>query len=302
MCGHCGSYKYKNTWTDELFSEVLRRFIKSVYLISNELEKIDINAECKEIKDGMKCKIYISGFIGEKEITEEHEIQVHLKKTVCDVCSKKFGGYHEAIIQIRSDRAFIKDELKNMTLSVENLVENLQAKGNRTLFIADIDMEHGGLDFFISDKQAAQVITKKLQEKYNGTIKQSSKNIGMRDGKQIYRNTYLLRLPSYKKGDFIKLEKNLYKILSTRGNKVKILDISTWEEKIIEPKKLQKTETIDRKDNIKEMIVVDQNKDEVQIMDEKTYEIKTIKKPRPFNFVKEKIKTINLDDKTFLIP
>ena len=42
-----------------------------------------------------------------------------------------------------------------------------------------------------------------VQEQFGGEIKHSSKNVGMREGKQIYRMTYLLRLPAFKKGDFI---------------------------------------------------------------------------------------------------
>ena len=301
VCSHCSSYKYKSNWTSDLFGEVMRRVIKNKFQINRELKKIDINTECKEIKDGMMCKVYISGFIDGVEITDEHELFVHLRKTVCDVCSKKFGGYHEAIIQIRTDkRKITKNEIENIEKDVENLVEHLRAKGNRGLFITDIGEEHGRLDFYISDKQRAFIIVKKIQELYGGTIKQSSKNMGMKDSRQVYRMTYLLRLSSYKKDDFIKHDNSFYHVLSTQGNKVKIKNLSNWEITTLDVKTIQKAKILGGKELVKEMILVSEKKDEVQVMDPRTYEIKIIRKPKPVSFDSEKIKTVKFDNSFFL--
>ena len=44
------------------------------------------------------------------KITEEHNTIVRMKKDVCDVCSKRFGGYHEAIVQVRTDKRNLTEE------------------------------------------------------------------------------------------------------------------------------------------------------------------------------------------------
>jgi len=300
-CSHCSSYKYKSNWTSEIFSEVITRIIKSKFQISKELQKIDINTECKEITDGMDCKVYITGFLDNVEITEEHNLIVHLKKTVCDVCSKKFGGYHEATIQIRTDkRKLSKDEIENIKNDVINLVEHLRAKGNRGLFITDIGEEHGGLDFYLSDKQTGLIIVKKIQDQYGGTIKQSSKNIGMKDSKQVYRMTYLLRLSSFQKNDFIRFNNNIFHILSSKGKNVKLKNLKTWEETTVDEKSIEKAKILGGSELIKEMILVSQKKDEVQLMDPVTYEIKIIRKPKSITFDAEKIQTIKIDNNIFL--
>ena len=303
ICPHCGSFKYKNTWLSEHFGDVLRKAVKSNFQISKELDKVDINSECREVKNGMSCKIYISGLIDSEKINEEHEILVRLVRTVCDVCSKRFGGYHEAIVQIRADhRKLTNNELKNIGTSIECLIEDLQAKGNRALFITDIAEEHGGLDFYISEKGAGLVIAKKIQEQYGGEIKQSSKNIGMKDGKQIYRMTYLIRLPSYEKGIFLKYNNSFYQIISFHGNKVKMIDLSKWDEITVDVKSIQKASTFGKEDLIEEMILISQKEDEVQVMDQKNYEIKVIRKPKPVTFNSKNVKIVKLDDRLFLIP
>jgi nonsense-mediated mRNA decay protein 3 len=303
ICPHCGSNKFKNTWYSEHIGDFLRKVIKSNFKISKELENLDINTECSDTKDGLKCKVTISGLIDDRDILEEHDILFRFERTVCDVCSKRFGGYHEAIVQIRADSRKLKiDELKNIETSIKGLIEDLQAKGNRALFITDIAEEHGGLDFFLSEKSAGLVVAKKIQEQYGGEIKQSSKNIGMKDGKQIYRMTYLIRLPSYEKGIFLKYNNSYYQIITFHGNMVKLIDLSNWNELTFDVKSIQKASNLGKEDLTKEMILVSQNNDEVQVMDQKNYEIKVIKKPKPISFESKTIRIVKLEDKFFLIP
>jgi nonsense-mediated mRNA decay protein 3 len=301
ICSHCDSFKVKNTWTSDLFSDVIRRLVINTFQISNDLKKIVIETECIEKKQGMECRVVISGVLDDKEITEEHNLLVRLKKTVCDVCSKKFGGYHEAVIQIRADKRILsEDELYNIRQSVERLVENMQAKGNRSLFITDIEMEHGGLDFYLSEKGASLAIAKKIQERYGGLIKQSSKNIGMNDSKQVYRMTFLLRMPSYRRGDFISYDKSFFYISSIAGNKVHLYDLSSCDEKVLDGKELQKASIFGREDLIKEMILVSQTDQDVQVMDPKAYKIHIIIKPMSVSYKSEKINVVIIEDKLFL--
>jgi nonsense-mediated mRNA decay protein 3 len=302
-CPHCDSFKFKNTWISEHFGDILRRAIKNNFEISKELDKVDINTECTERKEGMNCKIFISGLIENEEIMEEHEILVRFDRTVCDVCSKRFGGYHEAIVQIRADNRKLKNkELIDISTTIESLIEDLQAEGNRALFITDIAKEHGGLDYFISEKGAGLLIAKKIQEKYGGEIKQSSKNIGMKDSKQMYRMTYLIRIPSYEKGFFLRIDNSFFQIISFHGNKVKLFDLSKWNETTFDVKSIQKSSILGGEELIKEMILISQTDDEVQVMDQKNYKINIVKKPKEVSFDSKTVKTVKLNDRLFLIP
>jgi len=303
ICAHCSSYKYKNTWTSELFGDVIKRVVKNNFQISRELRDVDIVTECKEVKEGMSCKVNISGFLDDVEINEEHDLFVRLDKTVCDVCSKRFGGYHEAIVQIRAENRDLKeDELEQIDLFIKNLVEDLRAKGNRALFITDIGEEHGGLDFYLSEKNAGIVIAKAIKDNYGGTIKQSSKNIGMRDSKQLYRITYLVRLLGFVKGDFLKIDNFYFSVISVHGNKVKMINLENWEESTNDLKTIHKVKKVGGQELIKEMIFVSQTKDEIQVMDSKSYEITVIRKPKPLNYESKTVKVVRVDERIFLMP
>jgi nonsense-mediated mRNA decay protein 3 len=277
--------------------------IRKNFQIGKELEKVDITTECKGKKENLECKVIISGFLDDNEIVEEHNIIVRVRNNVCDVCSKQFGGYYEATIQIRpGKKKLTKDELDDIRSNVESLVEGLRAKGNRGLFITDVGEEHGGLDFYLSDRGTAYSIAKQIQEQYGGEIKQSAKNVGMEDSKQIYRMTYLVRLPSLQKGDIISFDNDFFFISSVRGNKIRLINLSNWEELVVDSKVLQNTNSLGGKELIKEMIFVSQSKSEVQLMDSETYKTIDIQKPKPTSYNTEKIKVIKVEDQIFLMP
>ena len=303
VCVHCNSYKYKATWSSDLFDDAIQRAIKNEFQINNELDNVKINTECKDAMDGKSCKVLISGFLDDVEIAEEHSVHVRLKRSVCDVCSRRQGGYYEAIVQVRStNRSLTKKELDDIANTVECFVEDMQSKGNRGLFITDMGEERGGLDFYISEKGAGFNIAKKIQEKYGGEIKKSSKDAGMKDSRQIHRMTFLIRLPSYKKNDFLFFKNSYYMINSIHGNKIRLTNLFNWEELKLDNKDLEKVEVVGGKELVKDMIFVSQSKDEIQLMEQKKYEIKYVRKPKPFEFKTDKIKTVCIDDKIFLLP
>jgi len=301
-CPKCSSYKFKSTWINKSFLDALNRHIKDSFQISKELTKVNIETECDEKGKNVPCKVIITGFLEEQEITEQHFITVRLRETICDICSKQYGGYYEAILQVRAEnRKPTKRELRDIKTIVVNSVENFRAKGNRGLFITEIGEEQKGIDFYLSERGSAYTIAKKIQEKYGGEIKQSSKDFGVKDGRQVYRMTYLVRLPGYKEGDFISHDNSYFLISSISSNKVHILDLSSWTEKVIDGNELQKAHIHGGKELVKEVILVSQSQKEVQVMDSKTYQTFEIKKPKPCSIEAKTVPVVQIKDKLFLL-
>ncbi len=219
------------------------------------------------------------------------------------MCSREAGGYYEAIVQIRADKRILsKTELTIIRSAVESLVGQLQESGKRGLFITDIDEKREGLDFFMSEKGTALSIAKKIQEQYGGEFKQSASDVGMKDSRQVYRMTYLIRIPSYQIGDFFSYRKSLYTISSIHGTKVKAIDLSTWEDIVIDGKELKQTKILGGKDLVKEMIVVSQSKTDIQVMDTTKYETVELRKPKGMKIDTPMVKTVRLNDRLFLVP
>ena len=301
-CPTCSSYKYKSTWLGESFDDVLKRFIHESFQISHDLKNVKIETDCVEKGKKLRCRVVVSGFLDDYTISEEHLLEVRVKQNTCDICSKQYGGYYEAILQIRSEGKPRKPEFATIRQEVEHFVETQRAKGNRGLFITDAAVEHGGFDFYLSEKGAAFALAKKIQERYGGTIKQSSKNIGMKDGRQVYRMTYLIRLPLYRKGDVFAYKKHFYLIASVKGTVVHGVELRSWNERVFDSKSLQKVTIVGGDDLVREMIVVSQTKDFVQVMDPETYTTVDLKKPKPVSFASKTVKIVELEDTLFVLP
>jgi nonsense-mediated mRNA decay protein 3 len=303
VCPRCSSYKHKNTWVQEDFDEILKRYIKDVFSISSELKNVTIQTQCKEQDRILRCTVTFSGFLEDQQITEQHPLTVRIRRNTCDVCSRESGGYFEAIIQIRAEkRTFPKEELTILRTTVESQVEQLQKSGKRGLFITDYDENRQGLDFFVSEKTTAFSIAKKIQEQFGGEFKQSTSDAGMKDSKQVYRMTYLVRIPAYRKGDFFSFDASYFLISSLHENKVRALELSRWTEKVIEGKNIQPSKIFGGKELIREMIVVSQSKKELQVMDPKTYSTVEIQKPKLVTIESPMVNTVKLDGCLFLVP
>jgi len=303
ICPRCSSYKQKNTWIQEDFDDILRRHIKDTYSISPELRNVTIQTNCKEQDRILQCTVSFSGMIEDVPITEQHPLTVRIRRNTCDVCSRESGGYYEAILQIRAEkRTFSNEELKTLRTAVESLVEQLQRNGKRGLFITDSDETRQGLDFFISEKTTAFSIAKKIQEQFGGEFKQSASDAGMKDSKQVYRMTYLVRIPAYRKGDFFSFDGSYFMIDSLHENKVRARDLSSWTEKVVEGKDIQPSKIFGGSELIREMILVSQSKKEAQVMNPKTYTTVEVQKPKSMTITSETVKTVKLDGYLFLLP
>jgi nonsense-mediated mRNA decay protein 3 len=216
-------------------------------------------------------------------------------------CKEK--NYFEAILQIRADkRKLTKKELTTLMNIVETLVNNIAKKGDRDAFITDTGKIHGGLDFYLSKNEVAHIISKNLHERFGGELKTSPKLVGRKDGRDMYRMTYLVRLPVYRKGDFVSISSSFYIVSSISRSRINLINLSTWKTVTYSNKSLEDVTVHGGEELITDVVLVSQSKCEVQVMDQKTYNTVEISKPISVSFDSKTVKIVKLDDKLFLIP
>lgn len=303
-CANCDSFKFKNKWEAISLNEIIGKVIHNNIKISDELKKTNIEFKFLNDKNPYKkqLEITITGFFYNLKAVENLSLQINIKRENCDTCSKKFGGYHEAIIQIRADKRNLKtNETEGIYDLVTDYIKFLNDKGNQTVFITDFEIKKNGLTFFLSDNSTAFSIVKKIKEEYAGDIKKSSKNIGMKNGKQIYRMTYLLRLYPFTEKDILSYDGVFFIINKFLNNKVYLIDLLKWEKNIFEAKDLSNYIIKKYEDYAKTMLLISQTDDEVQIMDKDNYSIYNLKKPKKIIF-DEEVKIIKIEDNIFLNP
>ena len=277
-CKNCGAYRIGNEWKHGNLEKLLEKYIENI--IKKEIEcKFYINFDKRKIK----C---VGNFEG-KEIIEEGEFKIEIKKGLCDKCSLIKGGYFEAILQIRK-----KNLDKKMEEQIEEIINKKIEEANS--FILKKERKQEGIDYYIGSKKVAHAIAKEIKNYFKGEPKSSSSLVGMKNGMEIYRDTYLVRIPEYEIGSFIKLGNGIYKIIGI-GKKLEIVSLG-GERKYIYKNELKKAKLLELKE--REAIILHEEKNGIYIMDPLTYKTYFVKKPKK---LKNKIKIIEYEGKIYVI-
>ncbi|MCK4634425.1 MAG: hypothetical protein KAT37_00970 [Candidatus Aenigmarchaeota archaeon] len=150
------------------------------------MKNIKTNGKIKDIKITERndiVKIEVSGLMeGKIEKKEILETKIMIKKRLCEVCGKVRGGYYEAVLQIRSgDKKKIENSL--------NILKNIISKKG---VITKIEQNKNGVDIYFTPKKILKYVLKSLPK--TKEIKRSYTLVTKKDGRDLYRNTVLVRL------------------------------------------------------------------------------------------------------------
>ncbi|MEM0492569.1 MAG: NMD3-related protein [Candidatus Thermoplasmatota archaeon] len=303
MCPKCGMYKYRNTYLSESFDVYLNRVIKDVFMVSSEMRNVDFSVSYDRKDNTIVSDVVICGELEDVKVREQHQLTVRIKRETCVNCSRRYGGYYEAILQVRGDkRDSLGEDMKEIRKMVEDTVDDIRSRGGHGLFITEVVEIHGGLDFYISDKGSALMLAKRIYTLYGGEMKHSAKDAGMEDSRHVYRMTYLIRLSPYRRGDVIEFNGRFYYLSSVHESTVHLVDLLTWSRVSFNLRDLKKARIIGEEGMIEEMMLISQTSRDVQLMDQKTYRVINVDKPEGIMFKKGFIKVIKVDDKVLLIP
>ncbi|OGI12212.1 hypothetical protein A3K64_02675 [Candidatus Micrarchaeota archaeon RBG_16_36_9] len=175
LCARCNQTKERFKWTENDTEKILRDRIN--VLGKNVGIRIEIDEE--------DAKVHAKGLLeGSKNPKEEvHEVKLKIRKTTCPTCSRKAGKYYESTVQIRG----------NLTNEDMDAVDDVVLERGGFYRIKEV---RGGYDLFVSDKSLAKKIAEVFKNRHKVEIKKSFKLLTRRDGKDINRDTILLRIES----------------------------------------------------------------------------------------------------------
>ncbi len=278
VCRNCGALKLNKKWEKEM---PIENFLKKY--VRKGVENIQINFMPE--KGEALFKASLNGV----PIEERKKIEIRLKNSICDICSKIKGGYFEAIVQVRGEKHLTRKEIG----MVDDIVyKKLEGK---EIFVTKREEKHGGIDYYMVDKHFAADIAKILKEVFQAEMNVSSSLVGKKDGKEVYRLTYGIRMPAYSKGSYVEIEGRVYKIKDIR-KKIHLYDLITGENIYIYRKAMNKAKIVNVEE--KEAVVLSAKEKEVEIMDPETF--KTISILTPFRIKKGTVKVIKWKGRTYV--
>ncbi len=278
ICGSCGSVLRGKTWErapagDALIDQVLaantyaREGVGVVGLTWSRGRGDD-----RAFQVEVRAELEVAG----TRFVRTYPVRVKVKPSICDVCSRKSGSYYEAILQVRAfDGALAEEHKSSIRSSVEREVER-QAGKEREVFLTKVEEVHGGLDFYLSSTSAGQRIAAGLRDELSATLTRSGKIAGARDGAELQRTTFSVRLPKFIRGDLLVSGERLYRVTKVHTHSVVVTDLETGSQESHSNDWVKRAKVPGKEATIDEAVVVSVAGAELQVLDPVSMETVTL--------------------------
>ena len=167
-CSKCGRVRLKGNWvkadeaklSEEVISKCKGEFISGSY---------DFRKQEATFFVGDRTRMF----------PVKERIKASVLKNICPDCSRKSGGYFEGIIQLRGSKGKVKKAFWMM--------KKMLAKKT---FITKEEEKKEGLDIYVGSSKAVVEMLAELGLR----ARISKKLAGQKEGKRLYRTTFLIRL------------------------------------------------------------------------------------------------------------
>jgi nonsense-mediated mRNA decay protein 3 len=303
ICAHCDEYYVDRKWKHyDAEEDAVRDFAEENLLLRQDarLQVLETGIDKMDAKN-YRVKMLAHLLHEDLEVLEENDTTVRVKRGVCPKCNKIQGNYFESIVQVRPTGKRFSDQEKDEVLSRSmRHVENV-AKESREAFIAKVAQAHGGFDLYVSTIALGKTLSRDLVSTYGAEYKESSSLQGQKDGHDIYRVTYLVRLPPYRIRDIVSIHDRLYLVHSTGPQSAKLRDLKSNEFLAVPNVDLREVKVVGTKSDVVDAVVLSESEREFQIMHPATFATVEIKKPRKFERTGDTIKVFPYEGELYFL-
>ncbi len=248
----------------------------------------------------LECNAVAS--IGGEELSLPFKVSVKIGMQMCDVCSRMRGDYYEAIIQLRrgdlgsqgSDR-----DLAEADAGILKAISEL-GKADKMGFLAKTEEVTGGIDYYLGSMGVARSVTRKIRDSKGASITESRSLVGMKDGKELYRWTILIRLPSHRAGDVVVFENELHAVESVGRKYMNLRHLLSGKKTRIQVGS-GNLKSIAPKENLEEAVVVSKAEDTVQVLDPRNMKTVTLSRPAGLKDIGETVIVVRQDEELFIV-
>jgi len=241
VCPHCGGFfkGKEQTSIEPAVETAVLKAIRKKYGAETPVEIAGLSVELAENKRSAHVSIAVKAEINGVKIKETGEFTAALRREICERCSRIAGGYYAAIVQIRAEVRIPTDE----ELAVaENIAH---ASLGESDFVSKERMRKEGLDIYVSSAEYGRRISRAVVKELGGNFSESKKLYGRKDGRDIYRVTFLVRRPGLKQGAVVKIGNkkiSVEKVIEGKG--IEGVDLNTDEPVFVSKKEMMRAKKI----------------------------------------------------------
>ena len=303
VCTNCGEFNIGDRWIKKDLLVAVQDAAADSLAAIRDVRVVNIAMDV-EVKDEyvyvvtMDSTCDVLGY----EAHDESSTIVRIKNNVCRRCSRQLGNYYESILQIRTGSKDLSPELREETLAmVENSVAR-QAATNRSLFITKMELVTGGVDVYLSSMSLGKSLARELSDAYCAEFKESPKLVGQTtDGQDMYRLTYLVRLPEYHVGDIVIHNKRFCKLIRVSGNGGRVIDLMDFREKAVRRADMSEIRLYEKSFELREATVINRSGSEVQVLHPDNYSTVDLRIPEGYE-PGDSVRVVTVDDVLYMVP
>jgi len=178
ICTECGQMKEGGKW-HERFTDKDR-----IELFFSQFDDEDADIEYSMEKRKKNHKVDYT--VNKKGLEDSDTVLIELTEVICRNCKGFEGAFTKSKIQVRGENI---EEISGL---IDKRAQNLEEKNHDDFLVNKSDVE-GGLDYILSTEHMSQHIINVVTKRFDLEVSRSYQLIGKRDGKDVYRNTVLLR-------------------------------------------------------------------------------------------------------------
>jgi len=265
---------------------------KDAHLLSLETTFRERDDYIFDVETGVEAEL--EGFI----FWERHSSEMRLTYGVCNRCSRQYGNYYEALIQLRGGKRLLTEEEIEYA---EDLVERkVEESGAENAFISRVESIHKGRDFYLGDRSLGKDIARELHHHFGGEFLETFSLAGRKDGRDVHRATYLVRLSDYRAGDFVLFGERVHRITKVGTKTIALVSLTTGKDTTVKERDYSGIHPI--AGDIVEAVVVSALKDEAQLLDPVNYRTVAVLTPHHPLRAGETVKVFRYEERLYLLP
>lgn len=244
-CPTCGSVREEGAWIespadrDELVRDAALRSVSFHHDVEPEeitIEEIPVSSSRSH------CTVRVTARLYGVEVADSCTVDLVVKGEQCDRCSRVSGGYYEGVVQVRATgRPTTASERDTAARIATDLEESIQESGERLSFISRVDEVHDGLDVVVGSRHLGMEIAREIRQRLGGVITTHPTLVGERDGRPIYRVTFLVRLPFHRRGDVVEAGGRYLEVRDAGPDAVRVEDLADRSTRTLREEEITRT-------------------------------------------------------------
>ncbi len=305
VCAHCDARHVGAHWHDAAdgtpLSWIREDAVREHVGVHARVDHPDLEiSERAEDEKHFRTTVHLDGEVEGVDMQAEATVLVRMRKGVCDRCSRLHGGYFAAIIQLRAtERDVSGKEIEIAHKVVVDELERQRESGNRFSFLAKDGPMHGGHDYYIGDIEAARNVSRRLKARLGTTVLESPKLVGRREGEDMYRVTFLVRIKLFAPGDFALHGKRLVQVVRADRGSAAFMSLEGFRRDKAKEDDLRR---LGGPELIEEAVLVSDNPEGLQVLDPRDYKTVDLLKPEGYRPDGDMVPVVRHEERLYLVP